>query len=277
MHTRMKILKIVFLDVSVPKTKKALSGGEHLRDGMRGVLLTCAVGLEHKARTEVRHSLEEFWTQLNPDDNDSDDDDDDDDDDDANDNSSKCNDFTSALESDLAQVRALGNAGDDHFSPIVVRTGGVGFLRCSDDAIDLVPFVRDLMLAAKLRPSTRFTNMLIPVQRVCRAEIDAVVEAVTPLIAAAFNGADAPVQRWALVWKTHNHVGLPAKADAAKRIAPLVDARHRVDLSKPDTVVAMHAVEAFAFVAVLPNYQELREYFLSRLVADAAKTTTKSD
>lgn len=237
-----------------------------MRDGLRGVLVTCAVGHEHKSSTEVRHSLEEHWTQLHP----TPADDDDNDSNSSATTTTNFNDFSSALESDLARVRALGNTGDSHFAPLATGVGGVAFLKCSDAAIDLVPFVRDMMRAASVRPSTRFTNMLVPVQRVCRAELDVVVAELAPLIDAAFNGADVPAKRWALVWKTHNHVGMPDKYAAAKCIAPLVDARHKVCLDTPDTVVAVHAVRAHAFLAILPDYQELREYFLSRIVADGA-------
>lgn len=245
-----------------------------MREGLRGVLLTCSVGHEHKASTEVRHALEEHWTQLNPDANKDDDDDDNADDDEK---ATNFNDFSSALESDLVRVRALGKSGDSHFSSLATGVGGVAFLRCLDDAIELVPFVRDLMRAAIVRPSTRFTNMLIPVQRVCRADLDDVAAELKPLIDAVFNDANAPAQRWALVWKTHNCGGMPDKYAAAKRIAPLVDARHKVSLDAPDTAVVVHAVRAHAYIAILPDYQELREYFISRIVDANAKQTPTNE
>lgn len=244
--------------------------GETVRAGVCGVLLSCSVGQESRARVEVRNTLDEHFGSASSTHRDDDDDEDGDDDNDDNDDAAHT-DFSAALASDLASAASVSRFHVTRFS--TKRTGGRVFLRCSDESVDLVATVTALLRAARVRPSTRFTHLLMPVQRVCRADMDEVVAALTPLIGASSLGAaDAPAQRWALVWKLHNCGGLSKnKADAAKRIAPLVDARHPVDLDAPETAVVVHAIEAHAFVAVLPHYSELCEFMVSRLIAAASE------
>eukprot|EP01134_Creolimax_fragrantissima_P002947 CFRG2947T1 len=156
-------------------------------------------------------------------------------------------------------------------------------------SIDPEHFVHTLLsqLSSLNLRTIKYCHRLVPVTKVCRANVDKIREAVEPLIRTHFHSGGEKY-KYSVLYKCRYNDGMKDSRSAViDMVAGLVDGRigakgedgrgygHTVDLSEPQKSVMVEIMEKWCLLSVVTDYFALRKYNLVELNAALIKDGVK--
>lgn len=136
-----------------------------------------------------------------------------------------------------------------------------------------VTIVRDLFETKEKR--TKFSNRLIPVDKVCRANIDEIVNNSGALFDLHF--LKEPFTFAIIFNRRCNHDII--RDDVIKQLADLVtqkNIRNKVDLKNPQKTILIEIIKGLCLISIIPDYLKLKKYNLNELHSPSSSSNNES-
>ncbi|KAJ9134760.1 Thump domain containing protein [Pleurostoma richardsiae] len=263
-------------------TKTSTVQAGTIEPGDAGIWVTCARSMKGKAVRELSMLFEEYAETMygiKPQEGEQGDEDD--------------RDVAASIEKELASMKENGGGGADQpFSEVRIREECLLFFK-SRPPVQPVAIVKRICEDAKSSAvrKTRYINRLTPITLIGKATGAGIEEVSRRVLADCFKLApsdggpapenadypnsgdekDKPAYSYAIRLSSRNHSTLK-RDDIIKKIASLIDPRHKVNLDSPDKVILTDIYQSICGMSVVDgDWAELKKYNMTELYSRATK------
>ncbi|KAK6640940.1 hypothetical protein RUM44_012638 [Polyplax serrata] len=188
-------------------------------------------------------------------------------------------DIDESIKREVESIKAMMNKKPEARRFQAVESGAKGIVFIRTTVPDPVKLAYSIMLSMSDVQKSKFLLRLLPVEITCKAYLDDICKAFTPLCNKYFGGDP---KTFAVVFNHRNNDRLK-RDDVIEKIADLVvkqNGEHKADLKNPELVVLIEVIRSMCCISVVPEFYTLKKYNLLELVLknrDTSNVDVKSE
>jgi tRNA(Ser,Leu) C12 N-acetylase TAN1 len=148
----------------------------------------------------------------------------------------------------------------------------MGFVSITRD-LNPTDFVHSLLTTHCPSVPPLFVSRILPVELACAPNLQSFHSVVVPAIESKFKGLDRDTT-WKIVFDKHGLTNI-TKDRAIELAQSTIEERHEVSITDPDIVIMIQITHTICGVSFLPDYDQLAEYNIRKLVSRRAQKGSK--
>ncbi|CAL8467124.1 g6660 [Coccomyxa elongata] len=222
----------------------------------RGFLISCLGGKEPQAAREAANVLTEFYEKLSPGKGETD-----------GAEVNAATDIAAAIADEVAELKDKGNR---LFVYHKTNINGLAYLSMKADAEGPGPVQLASALAQEVKDTrqcrTRLCIRFLPVEKVCRADVEEIGRTAKELTDAHFpTGEGAATVRFAVAYEHRASKDLDRMEVINSVVNQIPQPPHKVDLTNADKTILVQLLKANAALSVVSNYKQLSKFNVREL------------